>query len=209
MEGKYYVYIHMLNDEVIYVGKGSGSRMYFSHRSEQWKKVVGDNKALIKIEVVKRFDDDEQAYKFEKELTAYYKNIGQCKANINIGKNHAEIVKQKISEKLKSKNNSMYCKKFSNEHKHKLSKAHQGERNHLYGKTGSQHNRSKPIMAIFPDGTLIGALSKVELSEILRNEHNVSPSMINNLIKSGEPLQARYKKHEKVKGLIVKYIEVS
>lgn len=29
MEGKYYVYTQKLNDEVIYVGKGSGSRRYF------------------------------------------------------------------------------------------------------------------------------------------------------------------------------------
>jgi len=206
MEGKYYVYVHKLNDEVIYVGKGSGSRMYFSHRSEQWKKVVGENKALIKIEVVKRFDDDEKAYKFEKELTAYYKSIGQCKANINIGKNHVEIVKQKISEKVKGKNNSMYGKKFSNEHKRKLSEAHKRENNHLYGKTGAKHNCSKPIVAIFPDGKRIEAPSKNELSEIMKNEYNVSSSMINNLIKSGEPLRARYKRHEKAKGVMVKYI---
>ncbi|WP_051405109.1 NUMOD3 domain-containing DNA-binding protein [Bacillus cihuensis] len=206
MKGKYYVYLHMLNDEVVYVGKGSGSRKYFSHRNEQWQKIVGDNKSLIKIEIVKRFDDEEEAYKFEKELTAYYKSIGQCRANINIGKSHADIIKQKISERGKGKNNSMYGRKFSDKHKNKLSEAHRGERNHLYGKTGADHNCSKPIVAIFPNGKRIEASSKNELSEIMKNEYNVSPSMMNRLVSSGEPLKARYKKHEKLKGLIVQYI---
>ncbi|MGJ3195089.1 NUMOD3 domain-containing DNA-binding protein [Peribacillus frigoritolerans] len=123
-EKKYYVYMHVLNDEVIYVGKGSGSRRYFSHRSKRWKEIVGDNKALIKIEIVERYDDEEDAYKHEEQLTTYYKSIGQCKANINIGKKHSKESKRKISEKGKGENNSMYGKKFSEAHRRKLSESH-------------------------------------------------------------------------------------
>lgn len=207
---EYYVYTHELNGEIIYCGKGTGNRAIdFWRRRKQWKKVVGDNKILIKVDIVQWFETEEDTYEYEKELTLYYKNIGQCRGNINIGKYHAEETKRLISEKGKGKNNSMYGKEFSDEHKRKLSEARKGERNHLFGKTGGEHNCAKSIVAIFPDGTKIEATSKVELSEILKDDYNVSPSMINNLIKSGEPLQARYKKHEKAKGLIVRYVEAS
>nr|WP_054549545.1 NUMOD3 domain-containing DNA-binding protein [Lysinibacillus sphaericus] len=207
MKGKYYVYIHKLNDEVIYVGKGSGSRKYFAHRNKCWQKIVGENKSQVRIEIVKRFDNEEQAYKFEKELTLYYKNIGQCKANINIGRNHTDISKRKISQSIKGSSNAMYGKSFTEEHRKKLSEAHKEKRNYFYGKRGAEHNCSKRIVVIFPDGQRIESSSKRELSEIMKEKYNLSPSMINLLIASGKPLEAKYKKHEKIKGIVVQYID--
>ncbi|PGW18559.1 hypothetical protein COD90_07925 [Bacillus cereus] len=204
---KYYVYIHTLNDEVIYVGKGCGKRAReLSKRNERWKEIVGDNTHLIDITIVKHFADENEAYEHEKQLTAYYKNIGQCRANINIGNNHAEETKKMLSEIGKGENNSMYGKKFSAEHKKKLSQAHKGKRNRLYGKTGAEHNLSKTAIAMFPNGKEIKAPSRNELAEIIKSEYGISASMVNQLILTEEPFQARYKKHEKAKGMIVKYI---
>ncbi|MEG1597330.1 MAG: hypothetical protein RR359_03550 [Bacilli bacterium] len=72
----YYVYAHYINDEIIYIGKGSKCRA---------TSFVGRNytdKNLTKIDIIKRFGDDEiGALKYEKELIEYYKSIGQCRYN--------------------------------------------------------------------------------------------------------------------------------
>lgn len=86
-----------------------------------------------------------------------------------------------------------------------MSESRTGDKNHLYGKDGRNHNCTKLIVPIFLNGNQIEAPSKNELSEIMKNEYHSSPSMINNVIKSDEPLNARYKKHEKAKGMIVRY----
>ncbi|MGG4467381.1 NUMOD3 domain-containing DNA-binding protein [Paenibacillus alvei] len=127
---------------------------------------------------------------------------------MNIGKYHSEISKKRISERVKGNNNSMYGKKLSNDHKQKLSESHKGEKNRLYCKTGIEHNCSKLIVAVFPNGKRIEASSKKELSIIMKTAYNISSSMISNLIRTGQPLRARYKKHEKAKGLIVRYLEI-
>ncbi|WP_342380393.1 NUMOD3 domain-containing DNA-binding protein [Bacillus thuringiensis] len=204
---KYYVYTHELHGEIIYVGKGQRYRVKeFSKRSKRWKNVVKNNVNRIKTQIVKYFETEQEAYSYETKLTEYYKSIGQCKANINIGQKHAEETKKLLSEMAKGENNPMYGKKFSAEHKKKLSQAHTGKRNCLYGKTGAEHNLSKTAIAIFPNGKEIKASSRNELAEIIKNEYGISASMVNQLILTEEPFQARYKKHEKAKGMIVKYI---
>ncbi|PFX62965.1 hypothetical protein COL36_06560 [Bacillus wiedmannii] len=204
---KHYVYTHELHGEIIYVGKGQKHRAKeFSKRSKRWKNVVKNNVNLVKAQVVKYFETEQEAYSYETELTEYYKSMGQCKANINIGQKHAEETKKLLSEMAKGENNPMYGKKFSAEHKKKLSQAHKGKRNCLYGKTGAEHNCSKTAIAIFPSGKEIKAPSRNELAEIIKSEYGISASMIKQLILTEEPFQARYKKHEKAKGMIVKYI---
>jgi hypothetical protein len=122
MEGKYYVYIQKLDGAVIYTGKGTGNRRYDkARRSNRWHDIVGDRISEVKSEIVKRFDNEEEAYQFEEKLIERYKSIGQSKANINIGRKHSLEIKQLISKKGQGKNNSMYGKKFSEEHRRKLS----------------------------------------------------------------------------------------
>lgn len=203
----YYVYTHELHGEIIYVGKGQKRRVKeFSKRSKRWRDIVKNNVNLVKAEIVKYFETEQEAYSYESELTEYYKSIGQCKANINIGQKHAEETKKLISEKGKGENNPMYGKTFTNQHKRKLSSSNAGERNYYYGKTGAEHSRSKEAIALFPNGKEIKASSKNELAEILKDEYSISVSMVTRLILTEEPFQARYKKHEKAKGMIVKYI---
>lgn len=203
----HYVYTHELHGEIIYVGKGQKRRVKeFSKRSKRWRNIVKNNVNLVKAEIVKYFETEEEAYSYEAELTEHYKSIGQCKANINIGQKHAEETKKLISEKGKGENNSMYGKIFTNQHKRKLSGAKAGEKSYYYGKTGAEHSRSKEAIAMFPNGKEIKASSRSELAEIIKREYGISASMVNQLILTEEPFQARYKKHEKAKGMIVKYI---
>ncbi|WP_027956349.1 NUMOD3 domain-containing DNA-binding protein [Halobacillus kuroshimensis] len=206
MEEKYYVYTHELDGEIIYVGKGSRYRAKnFGHRREKWKEIVSDKEHLIKVDIVGWFQDEMQAYATEEELIRYYKKQGLCKANVSIGRKHAEEIKSLISEKVKGLNNSMYGKTFTNEHKRNLSESRKGPKNHLYGKTGREHTSSKRAVAIFPNGKKVQAHSKKELVAIITEEYGISGSMINRLFASGEPFQARYKKHERAKGMVVMY----
>lgn len=206
-EKKYYVYTHELKGSIIYVGKGSRRRAFeFSRRSKLWSEVVGINVSSVKVSIVKWFDYEEDAYKYEGTLTKHFKSLGQCQANLSIGKKHSEKTKRLLSEKGRGKHNTMSGKEFSPEHKHKLSKSKTGEKNHIYGKTGAKHSSSKRAVALLPDGYKIEAPSRNELANIIMKEYGISASMINQMILTGKPFQARYKKHEKARGLIVKYV---
>ncbi|PFM65851.1 hypothetical protein COJ48_04120 [Bacillus cereus] len=207
MEKKYYVYTHELNGEIIYVGKGSGTRAtYFSNRSTLWKNIVGDNIESLNINVVKYFDDENEAYTYEEKLTSYYKSVGQCKANLDIGRKHTEEFKRQQSEKLKGKNAPWYGKKLSNEHKKKMSLSRMKERNHLYGKTGKDHNCSKSTVAIFPNGEIIKTASRTELATIMEEKYDMRLSTVKKCIATGKPYQARYRRHKHLEGLVIKYI---
>ena len=69
----FYVYRHILNDEVIYIGKGCKRRVVDGNRQYSMKD--------IKKEIVKRFDNEFEALRFEENLIKYYKSIGQCRYN--------------------------------------------------------------------------------------------------------------------------------
>ena len=72
----FYVYRHILNDEVIYVGKGCKRRVLDGNRPYDLR--------TVQKEIVKRFDDEFETLKFEEGLIKYYKSIGQCKYNSDI-----------------------------------------------------------------------------------------------------------------------------
>lgn len=72
----FYVYRHIKNDEVIYVGKGCKRRVLDGNRPYDIR--------TVQKEIVKRFDDEFEALKFEEGLIKYYKSIGQCKYNSDI-----------------------------------------------------------------------------------------------------------------------------
>ena len=72
----YYVYAHYIDDEVVYVGKGCKERA----TSKVGRKYNMDS--LTKIDILKRFGDDEQeALAYEQEMIEYYQSIGQCRYN--------------------------------------------------------------------------------------------------------------------------------
>ena len=94
----FYVYRHILNDEIIYVGKGCKRRVVNGNRSYDVK--------TVQKEIVKRFDDEFEALKFEEGLIKYYKSIGQCKYNSDIyvpGVTHANKNRKLKPKKPKDK----------------------------------------------------------------------------------------------------------
>ena len=114
-KGKYCVYTHSLNDIVFYVGMGVTNHRpkKLGNRTKRWKDFVKNNTKNVKIDIVKTFDNREDALKLEKELIIHYKNLGQAQTNVFIGTSNPNEL------------NGMYGKG------HLVS----GEKNHFYGKT--------------------------------------------------------------------------
>ncbi len=129
---------------------------------------MGNNINTLEVYVLKYFSEEQEAYKYEEELTKFLKGIGHCRCNRNVGAKQVVETKRKLSELNKGSKKPMYGKAFSNEHKKKLSDSRKGEKNHLYGKSGAVHSSSKPIEAVFPDGSSIQSSSKKELADKIK-----------------------------------------
>lgn len=96
---KYYVYEHLLDGEVFYVGKGSGNRylqMGYA-RNRYWNNFVGDRINDVEKRIVKYFENEDDAYIYEEELIYKYKKKGLCKCNIAIGRVLIKETKQLTS----------------------------------------------------------------------------------------------------------------
>lgn len=107
MVTKYYVYRHLkLSDGTpFYVGKGKSGRAYIlKHRTRLHKNI--SKKHGCKIEIVKYFESEKEAYDFECRLINLYKSFGHCKANLILDSRSP---------------NYWIGKKFSNTHKSNLS----------------------------------------------------------------------------------------
>lgn len=78
---KYTVYLHLLNNQVVYVGSGVWyrCRRYTNRRNSEHKQLMKDGK--IEYKFVGEFDREEDARRFEKELIKKYKKLGQAKFN--------------------------------------------------------------------------------------------------------------------------------
>lgn len=83
MQKNFYVYewFNEETDEVFYVGKGSGKRYKdIKNRNKFFLKYIEDNKVGSRI--VKYFENEDDAFNYEKELTKYYKDKGQCSCSL-------------------------------------------------------------------------------------------------------------------------------
>lgn len=78
---KYTVYLHLLNNQVVYVGSGVWyrCRRYSNRRNSEHKQLMQDGK--IEYKFVGEFDREEDAREYEKELIKKYKKLGQAKFN--------------------------------------------------------------------------------------------------------------------------------
>lgn len=88
MEQKYYVYKWFIEstNEVFYIGKGSGDRYKDTYKRNQiFKQEYYNIFSDCKSEIIKYFDTEDEAFQYEEELIAYYRSIGQVKANIDKG----------------------------------------------------------------------------------------------------------------------------
>lgn len=127
---KYYVYIWFLVDtkEVFYVGKGSGNRVTsMKDRNKHFRNIR--KKCNCDYEIVKYFDNEEDAYNYEKELGIKYKNIGQAWCCYVLGKTDKYIsneIKRRISLTLNGRSSWNKGKKMSDEQRAKLSEIKKG-----------------------------------------------------------------------------------
>ena len=127
-----YVYLHTKpNGEIFYVGKGNGYRAYDkNHRSQYWKRFV--NKYGYNVSIFLDNISDEKALSVEKDLIeaigldnlVNFTEGGEG----TLGYNHSEETKKKIG--LANSGGTSWSKgrKFSKEHRDKISKAHKGKK---------------------------------------------------------------------------------
>lgn len=135
IEAKYYVYLWRIKEtkEVIYVGKGSGNRWRsMKDRNETYK--AYRNQYECECEILKYFDDEEEAYNYEKEIGMYYKKLGQCKGCHEFG-NKGKFVDEETLNKMRP---TMFVKghkktwnkgmKMSDDFREKCRKSHLGKK---------------------------------------------------------------------------------
>ncbi len=72
--GEHYVYLHRgQSDEVFYVGKGKGSRAFSKDRDDLWRHYVKTRcEGRYEVEIVKRFETDDDALNLESDLIALF-----------------------------------------------------------------------------------------------------------------------------------------
>ena len=84
MDNKFYVYewFNVETEEVFYVGKGCKKRyLEKNHRNKDFLDYINNNQVSSRI--VKYFNDENEAYKYEKELTDKYREEkGWCTCNL-------------------------------------------------------------------------------------------------------------------------------
>lgn len=131
------VYEHLLDGKVFWVGSGDLNRpRKFSNRSDRWKRYVQDRTKEVEVKIIKQFENYEDAYKYEIELSKKLrqnnepiqgligkyldKEAKQKCSNCFKGRHHTDEAKIKISEKKKGVS-------LSEEHKNNLSKSHKGK----------------------------------------------------------------------------------
>ncbi|WP_455072265.1 NUMOD3 domain-containing DNA-binding protein [Prevotella melaninogenica] len=129
---KYYVYIWYLKSskEVFYVGKGSGNRVTsMKDRNKHFRNIR--SKCECDYEIVKYFDDEEEAYDYELKLGTEYKAKGQAWCSYVLGKTDKFVsneTKRKIAKTLKGNTPWSKGKHLSEETKEKIRQAHLGKK---------------------------------------------------------------------------------
>lgn len=98
---KYYVYEWFDKETNIpfYVGKGSGNRMNVVNGKKDRSKAFMNyyNSHKCGCRKVEEFDEEEKAYKKEKELISFYKKQGYSLVNIDEGGKHRAILKGELN----------------------------------------------------------------------------------------------------------------
>lgn len=89
LDSEYYVYVHIdkNTNEVLYVGKGTGNRFKdLASRNDTYLKYINIlGKDNIECRIIKYFEDEAEAYNYEKEITDLFKSLGQAKYSIKSG----------------------------------------------------------------------------------------------------------------------------
>ena len=173
-----YVYKHTRIDtnEVFYIGIGSDeggnhTRAYSKDRSKYWKKVA--NKVEYRIEIIVDNIAREEAVVIEKELIAFYGRILYNEGTlVNIldggqsgcsGYKHTPEMKKHLSLLKKGTLGTNTGKKFSEEHKRKMSESQKG-------RTFSEEHKRK--ISENQKGRTLSKEHKRKISEAQKNRTN-------------------------------------
>lgn len=171
-EKYYYVYEWFNTDtnEIFYVGKGCRNRYKsHSHRNKLFLEYV--NKHSVDVRIVKYFDIEDDAYKYEKELTDKYRSIGQCKCClIDGGYGGYSSIWSNEARKYKSENNPM---------KDEKQRKRMSENNPMKNPEVAKRVNKKNKKAIMVDDQYFDGLVDVA------NKYNVSPTLINYWLNNG------------------------
>lgn len=79
----FYVYewYNINTNEVFYVGKGSGKRYKDKiNRNKNFLEYIKNNS--VNVRIVKYFENEEDSFQYEKQLTDYYRRKNQCQCNL-------------------------------------------------------------------------------------------------------------------------------
>lgn len=131
---KYYIYAwYDTSDEnVFYVGKGSGDRKkYWKHRNELFKDYYNSHNCDVKL-LEENIEDEDEAYGREIYWITYYKSRGQCKTNLTFG--------GKLPPTLYGEDNGMWGKTHTDSVKEYLRKINSDGR--VAGKNNPQYGIS-------------------------------------------------------------------
>lgn len=86
---KHYVYEHYLDNRLFYVGKGIDMRAYdFKNRNFNWLQKVKGRECEIKVKIVAYFEEEQDAYNYEKCLIKKYCENGRKLENIIYNNNN-------------------------------------------------------------------------------------------------------------------------
>lgn len=97
----YYVYEHWLDGQIIYVGKGKLDRAFSPNRNLEWKERVKENSGVVDVVIKGYFENEEDAFSFEKLLIT--KHLYENAKLTNITHNFNHKGKFKYSNSIPSK----------------------------------------------------------------------------------------------------------
>lgn len=172
MENKFYVYewYNIDTNEVFYVGKGCGKRFKDSkNRNKDFLEYYNNNPTNSRI--VSYFDNEEDAFEYEKELTKQYKEKGQCQCSLMEGGygGYSKVWSKEMKDYW-SKNNPMKNEK----QKERMRQNNPMKDKEIALKNGAAHKRAVIINNIRYDGVIDAA-----------NEFRVSTDSIISWCKQG------------------------
>lgn len=128
----YYVYEHLLDNYVFYVGMGNKNRPYdMICRNNKWKEFVKNRTNDVKVNIIFRTECYDEALNIETERTFLRIKEGydlcQTKAGKKFRKDIVVKIKQHTEEHRHNLSKSMTGRKLSLEHRHNISVSNKGK----------------------------------------------------------------------------------